>query len=554
MAESLMTQDWEPFIQSMVQKVHTPQLNLQNSKIKTVQGQLTELSTMEKHWNDLHRLLRNLKDGDFFNGRTATVKEGCDSAQITVANNTPVGKYHVDVQKLATASQRTGSTGICNTLLPGGDTSVQLGDLHLPATLKAGFFTVNGQQISIETTDTVQDLWDKLEAAGITASYDEIEDRVTLTASEPIYLGAANDTSNLLNLLRLYTNGTNEVSSLTRTCAINLEKPIASVNFKTPVTSDGSFKLNGVTIEYKASDSIQQIMANINASKAGVYIHYTPSTQSFSLVAKATGSLGLAIEDVEGNFLEALGLKDSALTLGENAAFTINGGEPLICTSNTFSENEHGIHGLTIQGEQLGVTEFSVSAEEKKSVEAAQSLVSKYNEVLDYLQKQTLADPKNKKFGPFHNNSEIKSFMRNFRSVLFSVSQEAGERSGFEKLSAIGFSFDGSHRLSLNTDTFTSKLKNAPEEVTSVFSANPSSPIAKAESFMRTYLDSSSKTIRKTYTAQQETLQRKLQQMERQFSLQEASWRKTFDQVRELNSRMYSQMQAVNSLSSLNNS
>ena len=39
--------------------------------------------------------------------------------------------------------------------------------------------------------------------------------------------------------------------------------------------------------------------------------------------------------------------------------------------------------------------------------------------------------------------------------------------------------------------------------------------------------------------------------MERQFEQQEAGWRKTFDQVRELNSRMYSQMQAVNSLSSL---
>lgn len=552
MAETLMAQDWEPFIQSMVQKVHTPQLNLQNGKIKTVQGQLNELSTMERHLNDLHRLLRTLKDGDFFNGRTATVKEGNESVQVTVASGTPVGKYSVEVQKLATASQRNGNTKICNSLLPGGDTTTQLGNLHLPTTLKEGFFTVNGRQISIEGTDTVQNLWDKLEEVGVTATYDEMEDRVTFTATEPIYLGAANDTSNLLNLLRLYTNGTNTISSLTRTCAINLEKPISSENLKTPVVSDGVFKLNGVSIEYKASESIQQIMANINSSDAGVYIHYTPSTQSFSLVGKATGSLGISLEDVEGNFLEALGLKDSVLTLGENASFTINGGEPLICTSNTFTANEHGIHGLTIQGEQLGVTEFSVSAEEKKSVEAAQSLVSKYNEILDYLQKQTEADPKNRKFGPFHNNSEIKSFMRNFRSVLFGFSREEGERSDFEKLSAIGFSFDGSHHLTLNTDTFTSKLKNAPEEVTSIFSAKPTSPVAKAEAFMRTFLDSSSKTIRKTYTAQQEALQRKLQQMERQFAMQEANWRKTFDKVQELNSRMYSQMQAVNALGKTN--
>lgn len=547
MAETLMTQDWEPFIQSMVQKVHTPQLNLQTEKIKTVQGQLTELTTLERHLSEFHRLFRTLKDGDFFNGRTSSITQG-ESVHVTVANSTPVGKYRVDVQKLATASQRLGNTRICNALLPSCDTTTRLGDLHLPTTLKEGFFTVNGHQISVESNDTVQDLWDKLAEAGVTATYDEVEDRITLTAEEPIYLGAANDTSNLLNLLRLYTNGTNSVASLTRTCAINLERAISSENLKTPVTSDGVFKLNGVAIEYKASDSIQQIMANINGSNAGVYINYTPSTQSFTLTAKATGSLGISLEDVEGNFLEALGLKDSALTLGENASFTINGGEPLICTSNTFSDNEHGIHGLTIQSEQLGVTEFTVSAEETKSVEAAQRLVSKYNEVLDYLQKQTEADPKNKKFGAFHNNSEIKSFMRTFRSVLIGFVKDESGRSDFEKLSAIGYTFDGSHHLSLNTDTFISKLKTAPEEITSVFSAMSTSPIAKAESFLNTFLENNFKVVRKTYTAQQEVLQRKLQQMERQFSMQEESWRKTFDKVRELNSRMYAQMQAVNSL------
>lgn len=547
MVESLMTQDWEPFIRSMVQKVHTPQLNLQTEKIKTVQSQLTELSTLEKHLNDLHRSLQNLKDDDLFNGRTSTIKEG-NSVQITTGKGTPTGEYRVEIQTLATASQRMGNVNLCKPLLPDGDTSIPLGALHLSAPIKEGFFTVNGQQISIQTTDTVQDLWDELEKVGIIATYSETEDRVTFTASNPIYLGAANDTSNILNLLRLYTNGSNTVSSLTRTCTINLGEPIASENLKIPVNSDGVFKLNGVAIKYEASESIQQIMANIHRSDAGVYIHYTPSTQSFTLTSKSTGSLGISVEDVEGNFLEALGLKDSTLVLGENAAFSINGGNTLICTSNSFTTNEHAIHGLTIQGEQLGVTEFSVAPEETKSLEIVQKFVEKYNEVLDYLQKQTASDPKNKKFGTFHNNPEIKSFMRNFRNALFGFAKAEGESSDFEKLSALGFSFDSTHHLKLTTDTFVSKLQNAPEEIASVFSATPTSPIAKAETFLKTFLDGSSKTVRKTYTAQQGALQRKLQQMERQFSLQEESWRKTFDKVRELNARMYSQMQAVNSL------
>lgn len=547
MAESLMTQDWEPFIQSMVKKVHTPQLNLQTGKIKTVQNQLNELSTFEGHLNDLHRFLKTLKDSDLFNGKTSSITEG-NSVQIATTHNTPTGKYHINVQKLATASQCIGHTNICNPLLPNGDLSIKLEDLPLSAPIKEGFFTINGQQISIKTTDTLQTLWDKLKGIGITTTYDKSNDIIALEASTTLYLGAANDTSNLLDLLHLYTNGNREISSLSRICAINIEKPIISENLKTPVTSDGVFKLNGVAIPYKASESIQQIMTNINRSDAGVYIHYATSTQSFILTNKTTGSLGFSLEDTKGNLLEALGLKDNTLNLGENASFSINGGNTLICKSNTFTANEHGIQGLTIHGEQLGITEFSVATEETKAVEAAQQLASKYNELLDYLQKQTLSDPRHKQFGVFHNNPEIKSFMRNLRGALFGFTKTTDDLSDFEKLSTIGYHFDSSHHLNLNKDIFIAQLKRNPESITSIFSAASTSPIAKTDSFLRTFLEGNAKTVRKTYTAQQETLQRKLQQMERQFSLQEANWRKTFDKVRELNSSMYSQMQAVNAL------
>ena len=117
MAETLMSQNWEPFIQSMVQKVQTPQLNIQNAKIKTIQGQLSELSTFEKHLTDLQKIVRTLTDGSCFQERTSSVKDS-DCVSITTDTNTPVGNYKVEIKSLATPSNLSGTNSILAALLP----------------------------------------------------------------------------------------------------------------------------------------------------------------------------------------------------------------------------------------------------------------------------------------------------------------------------------------------------------------------------------------------------------------------------------------------------
>lgn len=547
MVETLMSQNWEPFIQSMVEKTHTPQLNIQNAKIRTIQGQLSELSTFEKHLTDLQKIVRTLNDGTCFQERISTLKEK-DNACIGISTeaNTPTGNYKIEVKSLATISELSGNTSSLKALLPDNNLATKLSDLGLFPPITEGHFTVNGTRISVTEEDTLQSIFDKLSAINISSTYDGTSDKITLTSENTMYLGAPKDSSNFLEIFRLYTSGTNETSSLTSLCTLNLSDSLQNSRFKIPVTQNGKFKINGVEIAYDKTASVQSIMNEINKSEAGVYMYYTPSKQSFTLANQATGSFGISVEDVEGNLMESLGLMDATLNLGKNATLTINDGE-ITSTSNSLTVRHHGIHGLTINAEKIGTAEFSVKENSETAIETAKKFVSKYNEIYDYLQTQTKADPKNKQFGTFYNNPEIKAFIRNFKSAVFSFSSEAGT-SDFTKFCSLGFNFDTNHHLTLDASKLTSKIQNDPSEINAVFGKGANGSMDKATSFLSTFLSNNFKNLKKGYTDQQESVQRKLEQLKRQFELQEASWRKTFDKVSEVNSRMYSQLQAVNNL------
>ena len=548
MVETLMSQNWEPFIQSMVEKTHTPQLNIQNAKIRTIQGQLSELSTFEKHLTDLQKIVRTLNDGTCFQERVSTLKDKENACiSITTGDNTLTGNYKVEVKSLATVSELSGKESALNSLLPDNNLATKLSDLGLSPTIKEGFFTVNGTRISVTAEDTLQSIFDKLSAINVSASYDSSTDKVSLTSGNTIYLGAPKDSSNFLELFRLYTSGTNTTTSLASLGALNLNDSLQNGRFKIPVTQDGKFKINGVEISYEKTASVQSIINEINKSDAGVYIYYTPSKQSFTLANQTTGSFGISVEDVEGNLMKSLGLTEATLNLGENATLAINNGE-ITSTSNTLTVQQHGIHGLTIAAEKIGTAEFSVKENTDTAIETAKKFVAKYNEIYDYLQAQTKADPKTKQFGAFYNNPEIKAFIRNFKNAVFSFSTENGI-SDFSKFSSLGFNFDTNHHLSVDTNKLSSKIQNSSSEITAVFGKGSNGSMDKATDFLSTYLSKNFKTLKKGYTDQQASVQRKLDQLKRQFELQESNWRKTFDKVSEMNARMYSQLQAVNNLS-----
>lgn len=74
----------------------------------------------------------------------------------------------------------------------------------------------------------------------------------------------------------------------------------------------GTFRINGVNVNYDpTTDKMSNVVGYINNSAAGVTASFDGTTNTFQLQSKVTGSgETITLEDVDGNFLEAMKLLD----------------------------------------------------------------------------------------------------------------------------------------------------------------------------------------------------------------------------------------------------
>ena len=173
-------------------------------------------------------------------------------------------------------------------LAPNGPANTTIGSAAFAAPVTAGTFTINGAQITVAATDTLQDVFDHISAAttaagsAVTASYDSTTDTISFFSStSDIVLGSATDSSNFLQAAQLYTNNetnngtTNSITSSLALGRIQVTSNMASSNLQTAIQDDGTgqgaLMVNGVTINYNAStDSVQNVLDRITNSTAGV--------------------------------------------------------------------------------------------------------------------------------------------------------------------------------------------------------------------------------------------------------------------------------------------
>jgi flagellar capping protein FliD len=194
---------------------------------------------------------------------------------------------------VATSATYSSASDIATTTLTLTGTLSAAGFKTAPGTATNGTFTINGKTITITdyTTTTVNDVLAKINAsgAGVTASYDSVNDRFVLKAnatgsSQTITIGSGSDTSNFLTMAGFY--GTDAAFSAgSDKGAIDPTKPLGSASFSVIPTS-GIFTINDVMIYINAStDSMNDVVKKINESTAGVTASYNSSTDTFSLVS-----------------------------------------------------------------------------------------------------------------------------------------------------------------------------------------------------------------------------------------------------------------------------
>ncbi len=384
--------DWRTLVNQLADVERTPQKRLRAEQT-TLQNRNNAFSSIKTQLSVLQNRLSALSSAEVLQARKATVS---DSSVLTATASAGVasGTYEFNITQLATASKTVGASGIGANLYPSNNVnSGTLESKGFNPPITAGTITVDGAQITIDpTVDTLQDVFDRIDAATnnkIQASYSAASDKIELRrvgGPQPtLVVGSATDTSNFLAVTRLSNNGTNVIESSSSLGSIVPANTLSAANFQTAVSDGGSgageFKINGVSISFNASsDSVQNLMDRINASAAGVNIGYDRINDQFTLTNKVTGNLGVALEDVTGNFLEAAGLKTgSTFQAGNDLLYTINGGSVLSSHSNTLNEDNTGIDGLSIAALKVGTSTITVASDTSTIKGAVKSFIDDYN-------------------------------------------------------------------------------------------------------------------------------------------------------------------------------
>jgi len=460
--------DWRTLVNQLADVERSPQKRLRAEQ-GTLFNRNNAFGSIKTQLSVLKNRTDNLSSNDVLQARKATVSDST-VLSATASAGAASGTYDFDIIQLATASKTAGTLGVGANLYPTNVvTSGTLASKGFNPPISAGTITVDGKQITIDpTVDTLKDIFVKIDAAtslAVQGSYDATTDRITLKrlggGGASLVVGSATDTSNFLSVARLSNNGTNELTSPSSLGSITPANALSLANFQTAVSDGGAgagaFKINGVSIAFNASsDSVQNLMDRINASAAGVNMSYDRVNDQFTLTNKVTGNLGVAVEDITGNFLAAAGLATgSTFIAGNDALFTINGGSELSSHSNSLTEETTGIDGLSIALLKTGTSTLSLASDSSAIKGAIKNFIEDYNRAqstIDSLTSSSTDSAGKVTRSTLTGDSDANEIASKLRAI--SYNQSTGLTGTLNSLAKIGIDSTGdSDQLTLGDET-----------------------------------------------------------------------------------------------------
>lgn len=483
--------DWKTLVNSLVAADSVP-LNRLQTEETTNNQKLSVLTPLSNKLTAFQTSVQALGQASLYQGLTAVSTTSGSTWQPSATTSAVPGSYTFAVSQLAAVAKLQGGSNVGSVMIPdpGTPSTATIATLPIATAVTAGTFSVNGHAISFASTDSLQSVFDSISSAtggAVTAMYDNVQDKISLSSDSPIILGAANDTSNFLQVMKLANNGTGSISSATTLGVTNLYVPMATAPLKTAVSSgNNTFTVNGVSISYNAAtDSISTVMGRINNSTAGVSASYDSLNDRVILTNNTTGDTNIGVGNDTGNLLSALNLASGSSTLvrGKNAQFTINNGPLLSSTSNTLSSTITGITGLNLTVTTPTTETIQLAPNTTAMNSAVQDFITKFNDIQSYLDAltQTTRDSSGKvtQTSLFSSDRDIQGYADNLRSMAFS--SVLGLTGSVHSLDNLGIGFTGiSNQLSVIDSTkLSNALANHPSDVSAFFSSSTTGFAAK---------------------------------------------------------------------------
>ena len=473
---------------------------------------------------------------------------------------TASGNYQIAVSQLAIAASLNGTAGLGLTMNASDTVSnLTVATLPIATPVSAGTFTVNGHQVTIASTDSLDQVFAAIATATgntVTATYDHLADKVTLASTGgEIVLGAANDSSNFLAAFKLANNGGTSITSSSTLGVINPSATIANARLKAPITAvdgsgNGSFAINGVNISYNVNtDSLASIMTSINQSTAGVTASYDAANDRMSLTNNVTGDLGVSISETAGGLLGAMGLSSgTTLTHGTNAQFTVNGGPVRTSTSNSLSSSDLGVTGLSVAIASQDTQTLVVSGNTGAMNTAINNFISSYNDVQSFLDSATSISSSGGTVSAavLADNRDVQAWGATLRSTVFGAIP--GMTGTIKRLTDLGIDFTpGTSQLAITDVTkLSSALTNKASEVAALFQTNTTGLAYQLSTYTAKLLTQNTQA-QTTLTQNNKSLDTQIADIQRRLDQQRALMTASFIAMETANSKMQSQMAALNS-------
>ncbi|MEZ6129869.1 MAG: flagellin hook IN motif-containing protein [Planctomycetaceae bacterium] len=173
-------------------------------------------------------------------------------------------------------------------------------------TVSNGTFTINGQSISVVSSDSIDSVLQKINqsTAGVTALFDSVRERIWIesnTAGSAGQIVFGSDTSGFLAAVKLDT------AVVLNGIDADLQRHMADVVPLQGIQT-GTFSINGTSLNNdSALDSLQDVLDRINASDADVNVRYELSSDRIRLTPGRSLS-SLQLNDETSLLFSQLGL------------------------------------------------------------------------------------------------------------------------------------------------------------------------------------------------------------------------------------------------------
>jgi flagellar hook-associated protein 2 len=512
--------DYNSIIQKYTDLTLQQETPLKN-KVTALNNQQAELLKIQDLVSKFQDTFQAVSDPAAFTATAPTSSNSSAIAASTVANAvaTP-GTYVVTKATLATATQLTNdaaANGTFDPTQPLANAGASITPSNGPSATH-GTVTIDGVAIQYDVNTNDLQSWitnvanPALAAAGVGASLSYSNGKVTVTSSQPLTLGSAADSGNLLQVLKLdtaqisYSGGVYTATSTTNIGGINLGATLntaGNAGFATAVTA-GNFTINGVVFSVDPTvNNLNDVIQQINTSSAGVIASYDQANDRIILTSKTSGPQGISLGQSgdTSNFLQAAGFltnyaqpnqisAGAQLQVGQSAhvQYTDNGGAVHDVYSNS-NDVTGAIPGVDLKLQQAvdGVVvppvTISVSQDSSGLQTAVKTFVDAYNAVIDEINTATQAPVVGSSTdatsgqststqlttgGVLFNNQDVLSLRDQLVSLVSGFGQTGS--SSYNSFASIGLTLDSSFNVQTASASNTQNTNSQDSVSTQTFS------------------------------------------------------------------------------------